>query len=98
MTSLLQNKTKEDYASEFNLVEQGGENLVLSLGNLLNSAAQKASVIRQAEISAEKRAEVNMSCIEPSCFPEIGDYDDFEREERLRKLVVMFVSLANRVR
>jgi len=27
------------------LVEEGGENLLLSLGNVLNSAAQKASVI-----------------------------------------------------
>ena len=77
MTSLLQNKTKEDYASEFNLVEQGGENLVLSLGNLLNSAAQKASVIKQTEKSAEKRAKVNMSCIKHSYFAEIGDHDTF---------------------
>lgn len=59
MTSLLRNKTTEDYASESNLVEQGGENLVLSLGNLLNSAAQKASVITETEESADKRAEVN---------------------------------------
>lgn len=59
MTSLLQNKTKEDYGSEYNLVEQGGENLVLSLGNLLKSAAQKASVIRKI-VSAEKRTEVRV--------------------------------------
>lgn len=59
MTSLLRNKTTEDYASESNLVEQGGENLVLSLGNLLNSAAQKASVITETEESADKRSEVN---------------------------------------
>ena len=45
LTSLLRNKTKEDYSSESTLVEQGGENLLLSLGNVLNSAAQKASVI-----------------------------------------------------
>lgn len=56
MTSLLQNKTKEDYGSEYNLVEQGGENLVLSLGNLLKSAAQKAS----EKESAEKRTEVRI--------------------------------------
>ena len=59
MTSLLQNKTKEDYGSEYNLVEQGGENLVLSLGNLLKSAAQKANVSRKIE-SAEKRNEVRI--------------------------------------
>ena len=59
MTSLLQNKTKEDYGSEYNLVEQGGENLVLSLGNLLRSTAQKASVIRKIA-SAEKRTEVRV--------------------------------------
>lgn len=59
MTSLLQNKTKEDYGSEYNLVEQGGENLVLSLGNLLKSAAQKACVIRKI-VSAEKRTEVRV--------------------------------------
>ena len=45
LTSLLRNKTREDYASESTLVEEGGENLLLSLGNVLNSAAQKASVI-----------------------------------------------------
>jgi len=45
LTSLLRNKTREDYSSESTLVEQGGENLLLSLGNVLNSAAQKASVI-----------------------------------------------------
>lgn len=63
MTSLLQNKTKEDYGSEYNLVEQGGENLVLSFGNLLRSAAQKASVIRKRKRkieSAEKRNEVRV--------------------------------------
>ena len=59
MTSLLQNKTKEDYGSEYNLVKQGGENLVLSLGNLLKSAAQKANVSRKIE-SAEKRTEVRI--------------------------------------
>ena len=62
LTSLLRNKTKEDYASESDLVEQGGENLVLSLGNLLNSAAQKASVIRNTEESAAVRSEVTMPC------------------------------------
>ncbi|KAK2571916.1 Polycystin-2 [Acropora cervicornis] len=43
LTSLFRNKTREDYASESTLVEEGGENLLLSLGNVLNSAAQKAS-------------------------------------------------------
>ena len=62
MTSLLHKKTKEDYASESVLVEQGGENLVLSLGNLLNSAAQKASVIIDTEESADVQEEVKTSC------------------------------------
>ena len=62
MTSLLQSKTKEDYASESVLVEQGGENLVLSLGNLLNSAAQKASVIGETKETVEQRKKVNTSC------------------------------------
>ena len=62
LTSLLRNKTKEDYASESDLVEQGGENLVLSLGNLLNSAAQKASVLGNTEESAAVRSEVTMAC------------------------------------
>ena len=39
MASLLSSKTTEDYASEYVLVEEGGENLVLSLGNLLHSTA-----------------------------------------------------------
>ena len=61
MTSLLQSKTKEDYASESVLVEQGGENLVLSLGNLYNSAAEKASVITKTKESVETRTKVNLS-------------------------------------
>lgn len=61
MTSLLKSKTKEDYASESNLVEQGGENLVLSLGNVLNSAAEKASVITKTKETIEKRTKVNTS-------------------------------------
>ena len=61
MTSLLQSKTKEDYASEAVLVEQGGENLVMSLGNLLNSAAEKASVISKTKETVEKRTKVNTS-------------------------------------
>lgn len=59
MTSLLERKTEEDYASESVLVDQGGENLVLSLGNLLNSAAQKASVISRTKETVEKRIKVN---------------------------------------
>ena len=59
LTSLLQSKTKEDYASESNLVEEGGENLVLSFGNLLNSAAQKASVIENAKEPEVIQTEVN---------------------------------------
>lgn len=59
MTSLLRSKTKEDYGSQSVLVEQAGENLVLSLGNLLNSAAQKASVISGTKETVEKRAKVN---------------------------------------
>lgn len=62
MTSLLQSKTKEDYASESVLVEQSGENLVLSLGNLLNSAAEKASVISETKETVETRTKVNTSC------------------------------------
>ena len=61
MTSLLSSKTAEDYASESVLVEQGGENLVLSLGNLLNSAAQKASVISKTKESADIRFKVSTS-------------------------------------
>ena len=61
MTSLLQSKTNEDYASESVLVEQSGENLVLSLGNLMNSAAEKASVISNTKETAEKRTKVNIS-------------------------------------
>lgn len=60
MTSLLRNRTKEDYGSESVLVEQGAENLILSFGNLLNSAAQKASVISDTKETVEKRAKVNM--------------------------------------
>ena len=59
MTALLQSKTKEDYASESVLIEQSGENLVLSLGNLLNSAGEKASVISKTKETVEKRTKVN---------------------------------------
>ena len=59
LTSLLRDKTKEDYAAESTLVEQGGENLVLSLGNVLNSAAQKASVIGKKKLSTVARTKVN---------------------------------------
>ena len=56
LTSLLRNKTKD--SSESTLVEQGGENLLLSIGNILNSAAQKASVIGKAKLSKDVRAKV----------------------------------------
>ncbi|XP_022809688.1 uncharacterized protein LOC111346681 [Stylophora pistillata] len=62
MTSLLRSKTNEDYGSESVLVEQGGENLVLSLGNILNSASQKASVIdKKAETSETQSKSENVS-------------------------------------
>ncbi|XP_044184816.1 polycystic kidney disease protein 1-like 2 [Acropora millepora] len=53
LTSLLRKKTREDYASESTLVEEGGENLLLSLGNVLHSAAQKASVVGVAIFSKD---------------------------------------------
>ena len=56
LTSLLRNKTRD--SSESTLVEQGGENLLLSIGNVLNSAAQKASVIGKAKLSKDIRAKV----------------------------------------
>ena len=62
MTSLLRSKTNEDYGSESVLVEQGGENLVLSLGNILNSASQKASVIDKKAETSETQSKVNTSC------------------------------------
>ena len=58
LTSLLRNKTRDDYSSESTLVEQGGENLLLSIGNVLNSAAQKASVIGKAKFSEDVRTKV----------------------------------------
>ena len=63
MTSLLRDKTEEDYDSESVLIERGGENLVLSLGNILNSASQKASVIDQNEENSEKQSKVIPSVI-----------------------------------
>ena len=58
LTSLFRNKTREDYASESTLVEEGGENLLLSLGNVLNSAAHKASVIGRENFQEDVRNEV----------------------------------------
>ena len=58
LTSLFREKTREDYASESTLVEEGGENLLLSLGNVLHSAAQKASVIGVANFSKDVQNEV----------------------------------------
>ena len=80
MTSLLQSKTREDYASESILVEQGGENLVLSLGNLLNSAAQKASVISKTKETVEKRTKVNTSCnSDQPCITEESECDQYNK-------------------
>ncbi|RMX38281.1 hypothetical protein pdam_00025264, partial [Pocillopora damicornis] len=56
MTSLLSSKTTEDYASEYVLVEEGGENLVLGLGNLLHSTAQKADVVGQTKEPTDVRS------------------------------------------
>ena len=66
LTSLLRNKTREDYSSESTLVEQGGENLLLSLGNVLNSAAQKASVIGGKILPKNVRNKV-IKCHERCC-------------------------------
>ena len=41
------------------MVEEGGENLVLSLGNLLKSTAQKASVIENTKEPQVIQTEVN---------------------------------------
>ncbi|XP_044184688.1 polycystic kidney disease protein 1-like 2 [Acropora millepora] len=53
LTFLFRKKTREDDASESTLVEEGGQNLLLSLGNVLHSAAQKASVIGVAHFSKD---------------------------------------------
>ena len=75
MTTLLQSKTKEDYASESILVEQGGENLVLSLGNLLHSAAEKASVISKTKETVENRTKVNTSFGNQLCFSRMKRFE-----------------------
>ena len=58
LTSLFRKKTREDDASESTLVEEGGQNLLLSLGNVLHSAAQKASVIGVANFSKDVQNKV----------------------------------------
>lgn len=62
MTSLLRNKTEEDDGSGYVLIERGGENLLLSLGNILNSASQKARVIDGKVETSEIQFKVNTSC------------------------------------
>ena len=58
LTSLFRKKTRQDDASESTLVEEGGQNLLLSLGNVLHSAAQKASVIGVANFSKDVQNKV----------------------------------------
>ena len=67
MTSLLSSKTTEDYASEYVLVDEGGENLVLGLGNLLHSTAQKADVVGLTKEPTDVRSKV--SFLESVCVP-----------------------------
>ena len=69
MTSLLSSKTTEDYASEYVLVEEGGENLVLGLGNLLHSTAQKADVVGQTKEPTDVRSKVSFELTESVCVP-----------------------------
>ena len=69
MTSLLSSKTTEDYASEYVLVEEGGENLVLGLGNLLRSTAQKADVVGQTKEPTDVRSKVSFELTESVCVP-----------------------------
>ena len=69
MTSLLSSKTTEDYASEYVLVEEGGENLVLSLGNLLHSTAQKADVVGLTKEPTDVRSKVSFELTISVCVP-----------------------------
>ena len=69
MTSLLSSKTTEDYASEYVLVEEGGENLLLGLGNLLRSTAQKADVVGQTKEPTDVRSKVSFELTESVCVP-----------------------------
>lgn len=69
MASLLSSKTTEDYASEYVLVEEGGENLVLGLGNLLHSTAQKADVVGQTKEPTDVRSKVSFELTESVCVP-----------------------------
>ena len=59
MTSLLKKKATDETANNAFLVDRGGENLVLSLGNVLNSAAEKASVARETKEPQGAREEVH---------------------------------------
>lgn len=57
LTSLLKDRiAAEDQESEAVLVEQGGENLVLCLGNLLDSASQKT--IKETNQQVEQQSQV----------------------------------------
>lgn len=69
MTSLLSSKTTEDYASEYVLVDEGGENLVLSLGNLLHSTAQKADVVGLTKEPTDVRSKVSFELTISVCVP-----------------------------
>ena len=69
MTSLLSSKTTEDYASEYVLVDEGGENLVLSLGNLLHSTAQKADVVGLTKEPTDVRSKVSFELTESVFVP-----------------------------
>ena len=69
MTSLLSSKTTEDYASEYVLVDEGGENLVLSLGNLLHSTAQKADVVGLTKEPTHVRSKVSFELTISVCVP-----------------------------
>ena len=69
MTSLLSSKTTEDYASEYVLVDEGGENLVLSLGNLLHSTAQKADVVVLTKEPTDVRSKVSFELTISVCVP-----------------------------
>lgn len=69
MTSLLSSKTTEDYASEYVLVDEGGENLVLGLGNLLHSTAQKADVVGLTKEPTDVRSKVSFELTISVCVP-----------------------------
>ncbi|XP_048575605.1 uncharacterized protein LOC5520271 isoform X3 [Nematostella vectensis] len=63
LTGLLQSKSKNTDVLDDGLVEAGAENLVLSLGNLLNSASQKAQLLsgESAELSQNQQQSIDAS-------------------------------------